>query len=49
MTTLLLTHPACLEHATPPRHPERADRLRAVDQVLATDRFKPASMGSLLD
>src|SRR5436305_15184943 len=39
MTTLLLTHPACLDHATPPGHPERADRLRAINQVLAADRF----------
>jgi acetoin utilization deacetylase AcuC-like enzyme len=39
MTTLLLSHPACLEHATPPGHPERADRLRAVAEVLAEDRF----------
>ena len=39
MTTLLLTHPASLEHATPPGHPERADRLRAVGQVLGESRF----------
>ena len=45
MTTLLLTHPACLDHLTPPGHPERPDRLRAVDQVLAEDRFKPLVRG----
>ena len=28
--TLLLTHTACLDHLTPPGHPERPDRLRAV-------------------
>ena len=28
--TLLLTHTACLDHVTPPGHPERPDRLRAV-------------------
>ena len=39
MTTLLLTHSACLDHATPPGHPERPDRLRAVAQVLGEDRF----------
>src|SRR6202521_952153 len=39
MTTLVLTHPACLDHLTPPGHPERPDRLRAVNQVLAEDRF----------
>ncbi len=27
MTTLLLTHPACLDHLTPPGHPERPDRI----------------------
>jgi len=40
MTTLLLTHSACLDHSTPPGHPERPDRLRAVAQVLGEDRFK---------
>ena len=39
MPTLLLSHPASLNHLTPPGHPERADRLRAVDQALAEDRF----------
>jgi acetoin utilization deacetylase AcuC-like enzyme len=43
MTTLFLTHPACLEHDTPPGHPERADRLRAVTQALATERFSGLS------
>jgi acetoin utilization deacetylase AcuC-like enzyme len=39
MTTLLLTHPAGLDHVTPPGHPERPDRLRAIDATLAEDRF----------
>jgi acetoin utilization deacetylase AcuC-like enzyme len=39
MTTLLLTHPASLDHLTPPGHPERPDRIRAIDQVLAENRF----------
>ena len=39
MSTLYLTHPACLDHVTPEGHPERADRLRVVNQVLAEDRF----------
>ncbi len=39
MTTLLLSHQACLDHETPPGHPERADRLRVVNQVLAEPRF----------
>lgn len=43
--TLLLTHTACLDHLTPPGHPERPDRLRAVAEVLAEDRFKPLTRG----
>ena len=39
MTTLLLSHPACLDHETPPGHPERADRLRAVGEALSEERF----------
>jgi acetoin utilization deacetylase AcuC-like enzyme len=39
MTTLLLTHPDCLVHAPPHGHPERPDRLRAVNAVLAHDVF----------
>jgi acetoin utilization deacetylase AcuC-like enzyme len=41
MTTLLISHPACLQHLTPMGHPERPDRLRAVEQALAADNFKP--------
>jgi acetoin utilization deacetylase AcuC-like enzyme len=40
MSTLLLSHPACLNHLTPPGHPERPDRLRAIEEVLTEDRFK---------
>jgi len=32
MSTLLLSHPACLNHLTPAGHPERPDRLRAIEQ-----------------
>lgn len=39
MTTLLLTHPACLEHDTGFGHPERADRLRAIDDALSAPAF----------
>jgi acetoin utilization deacetylase AcuC-like enzyme len=39
MTTLLLSHPACLNHETPPGHPERSDRLRAISEALSVDRF----------
>ncbi len=40
MTTLLLTHPACLLHDTGYGHPERADRLRAIDDALSAPVFK---------
>jgi acetoin utilization deacetylase AcuC-like enzyme len=40
MSTLLITHPACLDHLTPAGHPERPDRLRAVAQVLEAERFQ---------
>jgi acetoin utilization deacetylase AcuC-like enzyme len=32
---LLFCPPACLEHATGPDHPERADRIRAIERALA--------------
>jgi acetoin utilization deacetylase AcuC-like enzyme len=41
MTTRLYTHDIFLEHETPPGHPERADRLRALAEVLATEPFDP--------
>jgi acetoin utilization deacetylase AcuC-like enzyme len=39
MTTLLLTHPCFLDHDTGFGHPERADRLRAIDRLLAHEAF----------
>ena len=39
MTTLLVTHSACLEHETPPGHPECVARLRAVLGALETEDF----------
>jgi acetoin utilization deacetylase AcuC-like enzyme len=39
MPTLLLTHPSALEHATPAGHPERPDRLRAIDRALEAEAF----------
>lgn len=39
MTTLLVTHSACLEHEMPPGHPECVDRLRAVLGALETEEF----------
>ena len=40
MPTLFITHPACLNHLTPPGHPERPDRLRAIERVLESERFQ---------
>ena len=40
MTTLLVTHPACLDHLNPAGHPERPDRLRAIDRVLEDEKFQ---------
>jgi acetoin utilization deacetylase AcuC-like enzyme len=40
MSTLLISHPACLEHLTPLGHPERPDRLRAVEQALEAEKFQ---------
>ena len=42
MTTLLISHPACLDHVTPPGHPERPDRLRAIDRALENEKFAHA-------
>jgi acetoin utilization deacetylase AcuC-like enzyme len=39
MTTLYLHHPAVLEHKTPAGHPERPDRIRAVEKAVAQERF----------
>jgi acetoin utilization deacetylase AcuC-like enzyme len=39
MPTLLVTHPACLNHLTPPGHPERPDRLRAIADALGGEEF----------
>jgi acetoin utilization deacetylase AcuC-like enzyme len=39
MSTLLVTHPSGLAHATPPGHPERADRLRVLDRIFEQEKF----------
>ncbi len=39
MTTLLLTHPCFVDHDTGYGHPERPDRMRAIDQVLGLAPF----------
>src|ERR1700754_3124703 len=40
MSTLLISHHACLDHLTPAGHPERPDRLRAVEQALEAETFQ---------
>ncbi|MEO3998429.1 histone deacetylase family protein [Mesorhizobium sp. CAU 1732] len=39
MITRLYTHPIYLEHLTPAGHPERPDRLRAIERILAEADF----------
>src|SRR6187397_2267936 len=39
MTTLLLSHSACLDHQPPMGHPERPDRLRAIEHALKEEQF----------
>ncbi|MFC5385247.1 histone deacetylase family protein [Aquamicrobium segne] len=39
MVTRLYSHPACLEHLTPAGHPERPDRLRAIERALLDEEF----------
>ena len=39
MPTLLITHPSFVDHDTGPGHPERPDRMRAIDRVLSHDYF----------
>jgi acetoin utilization deacetylase AcuC-like enzyme len=41
VTTLLLSHAACLAHETPLGHPERADRMRAIALALSAEAFQP--------
>ncbi len=40
MTTLLVTHPSFVTHDTGFGHPERPDRMRAIDKVLGHETFK---------
>ncbi len=40
MTTLLISHPACLAHDMGEGHPERPDRIRAVDRALESEIFQ---------
>ena len=40
VTTLVISHPACLAHDMGEGHPERPDRLRAVERALETEVFQ---------
>jgi acetoin utilization deacetylase AcuC-like enzyme len=40
MTTLVFTHPSSLAHETPPGHPERVERIKAVNAVLASPSLR---------
>ncbi len=40
MTTLLITHPACLEHEMGEGHPERPDRLRSIERAFEAEAFQ---------
>ena len=39
-TTLLISHPACLAHDMGEGHPERPDRLRAIERALESEAFQ---------
>ncbi|MDF2618789.1 MAG: Histone deacetylase [Xanthobacteraceae bacterium] len=39
MSTLLISHDACLEHLTPAGHPERPDRVRVLNRVFEGEQF----------
>lgn len=45
MTTALFTHYACLDHVTPPGHPESPERLRAVLNALSAADFADLARG----
>lgn len=40
MSTLLISHPSYSEHLVPPGHPERPERMRAVEQALEAEAFQ---------
>jgi acetoin utilization deacetylase AcuC-like enzyme len=39
MTTRFYHHPICLEHVNSPGHPERPDRLRAIEKAISGEAF----------
>src|ERR1700678_4548952 len=40
MSTLFITHPDCLDHLVPSGHPERPERLRAIENALEIEKFQ---------
>jgi acetoin utilization deacetylase AcuC-like enzyme len=40
MSTLLITHPASMNHLNGPGHPERPDRIRAIESMLEQEQFQ---------
>ncbi len=40
MTTLLISHPACLTHDMGEGHPEQPDRLRVIDRAFESEKFQ---------
>ena len=40
MSTLVISHPACLAHEMGEGHPERPDRLRAIERALESEAFQ---------
>ena len=40
MTTLVISHSACLAHDMGEGHPERPDRLRAIERALESETFQ---------
>jgi acetoin utilization deacetylase AcuC-like enzyme len=40
VTTLVISHPACLAHDPGEGHPERPDRLRAIERALESEAFQ---------
>ncbi|MCB4770562.1 histone deacetylase family protein [Ancylobacter sp. Lp-2] len=54
MNTLLIAHDACLDHVTPPGHPERPDRVRVLNRLFEKEEFatlvrEPAPLASRED
>ncbi len=43
MTTLFLSHPDCLQHITPPGHPEQVARLEYILRAMDADHFNDLS------